>query len=227
MKLSQIVLALMILLSFVTGILLYPAMPPLMASHWGIRGEVNGYMPKFWGLFLMPIISVGLILLFTLIPKLDPLARNIEEFRNYYDNFVVLIISFLFYIHIITLLWNLGTRLDMNRMMAPALAILFIYCGILIRHAKRNWSIGIRTAWTLSSDSVWDKTHRLGGTLFTISGAICLLGVIFPAYAFLFILVPVLSAALISVLYSYIVYAQEKKLKQSGRPRPSPKRKRS
>jgi uncharacterized membrane protein len=217
MRKSYIVLALIILLSFAIGILLYPTMMPYMASHWNIKGEVNGYMPKFWGLFLMPILSLALILLFMLIPKLDPLGRNIEKFRNYYDTFVVLIISFLFYLHIITIFWNLGAKFDMNRLLSPAIAILFFYCGILLYHAKRNWSVGIRTAWTLSSDYVWNKTHKLGGKLFAIAGLICLLGVVFPRYAFLFILVPILSAAIISVLYSYILFTREKKAKMLAR----------
>jgi uncharacterized membrane protein len=226
MRKSYIVLALITLLSFAMGALLYDSMLPYMASHWNIQGRVDGYMPKFWGLFLMPFLSLFMILLFIIIPKLDPLGQNIEEFRHHYDTFVVLIISFLFYIYIISIFWNLGIRFDMNRMISPALAIVFFYLGILIYHARRNWSIGIRTAWTMSSDYVWNKTHKLGGMLFTIAGTICLLGVVFPNYAVLFILVPIMSAALISVLYSYIIYLEEKRLKRSSRSKPSSKRRR-
>jgi uncharacterized membrane protein len=43
-----------ILISFAIGAYLYPQMPELMPSHWNGRGDVDGYMPKFWGLFLMP-----------------------------------------------------------------------------------------------------------------------------------------------------------------------------
>ncbi|MEM1515464.1 MAG: SdpI family protein [Candidatus Bathyarchaeia archaeon] len=42
--------------------------------------------------------------------------------------------------------------------------------GILCEDSKRNWFIGIRTPWTLSSDRVWEKTHRLGGKLFKTAG---------------------------------------------------------
>ena len=94
-----------ILLSFILGVCLYPQMPEKMASHWNAQGEVNGYLPKFWGLFLVPLISVGL---FSVIPKIDPLKHNIEEFKKYYDGFVVLVILFLFYVYILTILWNIG-----------------------------------------------------------------------------------------------------------------------
>jgi uncharacterized membrane protein len=198
-----------ILLSFAIAIYLDSEMPEMMASHWNAQGEVDGYMPKFWGLFLMPIISVVIFLLFLLIPKIDPLKRNIQKFRTYYDWFIVLFIAFFFYVYVLTLLFNLkGMDLDFNftQMMVPALGILFYYLGILTENAKRNWFIGIRTPWTLSSDKVWDKTHKLGGKLFKIAGVMAFIGLLLPQYSILFAVIPVLVVALYTVVYSYIEY---------------------
>jgi len=86
----------LILISFGLGAYFFPQMPDKMASHWNIKGEADGYMSKFWGLFLMPIISLGLFLPFLLISKIDPLKANIEKFREYFDGFIVLIMVFLF-----------------------------------------------------------------------------------------------------------------------------------
>ena len=124
-------------------------------------------------------------------------------------------IAFLFYIHIITLLWNLNIRLDFNRMLAPAYAILFLVLGQLIGHAKQNWTVGIRTPWTLSSELVWDKTHQFGGKLFAMSGLICLLGIIFPSYTIYFLLIPILLASATSYIYSYIIYTKYAQKKPS------------
>ena len=79
-KKTIILSLLIILLSFIIGIYFYPQMDDLMASHWNVKGEVDGYMSKFWGLFLMPFVSAGLLLLFILVPKIDPLKANIEKF---------------------------------------------------------------------------------------------------------------------------------------------------
>jgi len=198
-----------ILLSFIIGVYLYPQMPEEMASHWNAQGEVNGYLPKFWGLFLVPLISVGLFLLFVSIPKIDPLKHNIEEFRKYYDGFVVLIILFLFYVHILTILWNMGAKFNIVQLLAPAFAILYYYCGILIENAKRNWFIGIRTPWTLSSERVWEKTHKIGGKLFKASGVVAFIGAFFQEYALFFILVPVILVAAYTIVYSYAEYRKE------------------
>ena len=211
MRRSSVIILLIILAFFIAALYLYPQMPDEMASHWNFRGEVDDYLPKFWGLFLMPIISLGLFLLFLLIPKIDPLKANIERFRKYFDGFIVFIIVFLFYIYLLSIAWNLGKRFDMSQMMVPALGILFYYCGILVENAKRNWFIGIRTPWTLSSEKVWEKTHKIGGKLFKVTGLITLLGIFFPNYAFYFILVPVLLAAFYTITYSYFEYQKETK----------------
>ncbi len=209
MRKSEIITISIILLSFIIGIYFYPQMPEKMASHWNIRSEVDGYMPRFWGLFLMPFISIGMFLLFILIPEIDPLKVNIEKFRKYFYGFIILIILFLFYIYLLTVFWNIGLKFNMGQLMMPALAMLFYYCGILIEKARRNWFIGIRTPWTLSSDKVWEKTHKIGGKLFKIAGLIAFLGIIFPDYAFFLILLPAIGASIYAVIYSYLEYRKE------------------
>lgn len=183
-----------------------------MASHWDFRGEVDDYLSRFWGLFLMPLLSLGLFLLFLFIPRMDPLKENVEKFRKYFDNFIVLVILFLFYLYLLTIFWNLGKRFSLIQFLAPALAVLFYYAGVLVTNAKMNWFIGIRTPWTLSSERVWEKTHKIGGKLFKVVGIISLLGIIFPRQAIFFILFPVIFVAFYSFVYSYLEYKKEVKI---------------
>ena len=209
-----IVIALGIIsVSFFFGIYFYHQMPEQMASHWDATGEVDGYLTKFWGLFLMPLISLGLLLLFLVIPRIDPLKANIEKFRKYFDGFIVLIFGFLFYVYLLTVFWNLGFRFSMSQLMIPAMGALFYYCGILIENAKRNWFIGIRTPWTLSNEQVWNKTHKLGGKLFKAVGLIAFLGIAFGDYALSFVLFPIIFIAFYLIAYSYFEYQRQEKLK--------------
>lgn len=209
MRKSEIIIFGIILISFAIGIYYYPQMPEKLASHWNAQGQVNGYMSKFWGLFLMPIISVGMLLLFILIPRIDPLKSNIQQFRKYFDGFVVLIMVFLFYLYILTIFWNSGYTFNMITFLSPAFAILFYYTGILIENAKRNWFIGIRTPWTMSSDKVWDKTHKVGGKLYKITGVVTLLAIFFETYAIYIIVVPLIMVSIYTVVYSYFEYQKE------------------
>ena len=198
-----------IAITFLIGIFSYSYLPAELASHWNAQGEVNGYMTKFWGVFLLPIIMLGIFLLFFFIPKIDPLKENYKKFRRYYDSFVLVIILFMFYTYLITLLWNLGIKINMSLALIPALGFLFIYLGIILKNVKRNWFIGIRTPWTISSDRVWKKTHELGSKLFIISGVITLAGIFFPQYILWFVIIPVLVSVIISTVYSYLEYRKK------------------
>jgi uncharacterized membrane protein len=201
----------MILGATVSGLLFWDQLPEQIASHWNIHDQVDGYMPKFWGVFLMPLITLGMFLLFLVAPSIDPLKANIVQFRKAFNLFIVLIIAFMLYIHGLTLAWSLGyTNFKMSTSMLPALGLLFIFIGFMLRKAKRNFFIGIRTPWTLSNDHVWDKTHQLGAVLFTVSGVVALIGGFFGGMiAFWMFFVPLMSSTLFLVIYSYVLYRNE------------------
>jgi uncharacterized membrane protein len=203
----------MIVAATIVGIALWNRLPDLMASHWGTNDQVNGYISKFWGVFLLPLITLGMFLLFLVVPNIDPLKANIAQFREVFNLFITLIVAFMVYLYFLTLRWNLGyTDFGMSKAMLPAMSILFFFIGYMLRKAKRNFFIGIRTPWTLSSDRVWDETHRLGSVLFMVSGVLAFVGSFFGGMlAFWFLFVPLMGSALITVIYSYLLYQREGK----------------
>lgn len=203
---SQIVSLAIVIVSFLIGLYFYPQLPGQMATHWDLQGHVNGYMSKFGGVFFLPLLLAGLVIVFLAIPLIDPLKANIAQFRKYYDGFIVVFSLFMLLIHVHIILWNLGIKVSPNRFLPVALGGLFYYIGILFEHARPNWFIGIRTPWTLSSESVWTKTHQIGAKLFKITGIIVALGMLFEKYGFYFIVVPVLLVAIYLVVYSYFEY---------------------
>ena len=85
-----IVVSIMIIASTLVGIALWSQLPDPMASHWDASDQVNGYTSKFWGVFLMPLMTAGLFLLFLAIPNIDPLKANIAQFRETFNLFIVL-----------------------------------------------------------------------------------------------------------------------------------------
>jgi uncharacterized membrane protein len=88
--------------------------------------------------------------------------------------------------------------------------LLFILMGNLMGKIRQNWFVGIRLPWTLSSENVWNKTHRLGGMLFVASGILLLFGLFLPGiwtYAMLlFSIVAILAG---TGIYSYVIYKRE------------------
>jgi len=200
----------LIALATIFSVFVFDRLPEQMASHWNAANQVDGYLSRFWGAFLMPVVAIGILAMFLVIPAIDPLKANIAQFREYFNAFITLIVLFMVYMHILTMLWNLGyDQFNMGAAMLPALGLIFVFAGLMMRKAKRNFFIGIRTPWTLSSDSVWEKTHQLGAKLFIASGILALLGAFFPDYAFWVVLIPVLGVTLFLILYSYVLYQNE------------------
>lgn len=210
---TTIIVLVLIIGAIIAGLLLWNQLPEQMASHWNQNDQVDGYMSRFWGVFMMPLMTLGMFLLFLVIPSIDPLKANIAKFRGVFNLFIVFIIGFMLYIHALTLLWSLGyTGFGMSKAMLPAMGILLILVGYLMRQSKRNWFIGIRTPWTLSSDYVWDKTHQLGAILFVASGVLAFIGGFFGGMvAFWLFFVPLMASAIFLVVYSYALYQRETK----------------
>lgn len=201
------ILALMLIICFV----FYPHLPEQVATHWNAQGEVNGYMSRFWGTFTAPLIMLGVVVLLFAVPVIDPLKENIKKFKGYYYEFIMVFSIFMLLVQIQTLLWNVGIKVNVNIFVPLSTGALFYFLGMLLEKARRNWFIGIRTPWTLSSDAVWDKTHKKGALLFKVCGIIAVIGALFDKYSMYFILVPLLISTAYLLVYSYIEYQKEKK----------------
>ncbi len=187
-----------------------PRLPEMVPSHWNAAGQIDGYMPRTSALILMPAAILGLGLLLLYIPFIDPLRANVERFRGAYNWLIVGLSVFMLFMHVVTVLAGLGIQFNILYVLYPAMALLFVGMGFLMERAKPNWFIGIRTPWTLSSPTVWEKTHRLGSWLFKIAGVLILVGLVFPPeVGFYFAFVPLVAASLIAVIYSYVAYRAE------------------
>lgn len=210
---TTIIVLLMLVGATLAGLLLWGQLPDQMASHWNVHDQVDGYMPKIWGVFMLPLITLAMLVLFLVIPAVDPLKANIAKFRESFNLFIVLMVAFMVYIHGLTLAWSLGyTSFKMSGAMLPAIGLLFVFIGFMMRQAKRNFFIGIRTPWTLSSDTVWNETHRVGALLFMISGALAFVGGFFGGTtAFWLMFIPIIASTIFLLIYSYVLYQRETK----------------
>src|SRR3989344_1996393 len=139
MKNTTIASILIIIVSFMIAGYAYQTIDEdKIATHWNAQGNVDDYSGKFWGLFLFPIILVIMYLLFLLIPKIDPLKKNIKKFRKQYDLFILVMLSYASYVFILMILFNYGFQFNMAAMMIPALSLLFFYLGTFMKNIKRN-----------------------------------------------------------------------------------------
>jgi uncharacterized membrane protein len=220
MRLSYILVVLLILASIALSIIFYPYLPDRLVSHWDGNFQPDGTLDKAIGLAICPVILVMLGALFLVFPRIDPLKSNVEKFRGDFEYFVVLILSFLLFLHILVILWNMGYTLDFALLLPLWFCAIFFSAGTLCKRAHRNWFVGIRTPWAMSSDAVWVKTNRRGGLIFQIAGLAILVGLIVPDLLFIILIAFMILIGVYVTTYSYREY--QKELKSAG-PRPKPK----
>lgn len=193
-------------LSGVAALVAAPALPEQLVTHWNAAGEPDGTMPKTLALALIPVFSAVLLALFAVLPRIDPRRESFGEFRSSYDWFVIVFVGYMLLVHAGIIAFNLGYEFDFALLLLAAVAGLFYCLGVLLTRAKRNWFVGVRTPWTLSSEAVWDRTHELAGRLFKLTALLALVGLLFDEYAVYFLVVPALLIAAITVVYSYYLY---------------------
>jgi uncharacterized membrane protein len=188
--------------------LLAPELPEQMVTHWDASGTPDGEMARATVLVGGPATVLATVLLFEVVPRVDPLGANVREFQQAYDAAAVLVEAFLAYVFGLVLAWNLGVEFEVLAALAPAFAVLYVGAGFLLERAERNWFVGIRTPWTLSSEQVWRDTHDLGATLFKAVGVLALGALVVPGYGIYFVVAPAVVVSVVATVYSFVRYRQ-------------------
>lgn len=196
--------------SLAAGLILYPYLPENIPSHWNIKGEVDAYASRFWGAFGLPLLSAGIYITMTFLPVLDPRRENYKMFAGAYRLIKFVLIFFMSVLYAIIIFSAFGCRLPVDRLVTAAVSLLILIFGSLMGQLKHNYFVGIRTPWTLASENVWQKTHRLGGRVWVIAGLAGLLSSLFGGKIAVSVLAFSLGTALIvPVVYSYSEFKKE------------------
>jgi len=194
----------------VVGAVVYPSLPARIPIHWGVGGQIDGWAPKSpLSVFLPVIITLAVYLLMWLIPYLDPQRANIIRSKQVYTIAIELLAGMMTIVFIGSLYAAFNNALPMARIIQLATGVMFIVLGNYMGRVKRNWTIGVRYSWTLSDDTVWAKTNRLGGRLFVATGVLALLGAFLPPYAAVALTVgPIFIILPVTYVYSLRLYKQ-------------------
>ncbi|WHZ18212.1 MAG: hypothetical protein OJF55_000361 [Rhodanobacteraceae bacterium] len=193
---------------------LYPHLPVPTPTHWDMQGHANGWTPRFWAAAMWPLLMLAFVGLFALLPLISPRRFEIRPFARTYGIVVLAIQGALLVIGTIALLLGAGHRVPVVVVPLVVGALLMVL-GNYMGKLRKNFFIGIRTPWTLASDAVWERTHRLGGWVF-IAGGVVLVVVALAGLPAFVIIADVIAMALIPYLYSYFIYRRLEGRPQSG-----------
>lgn len=202
------VAAVLIAAAFALSIGFFAHLPVTIPVHWNAAGAINGYASRWFGAFVMPVSMLAMAGLFAVLPAISPRGFGIERKSRAYAGIMMSMLLCLFGVHVFMLLAALDVVHSITAVIPLLLGPMLITLGNYLPKMRRNFFVGIRTPWALADEDVWYRTHRLGGVLFVICGALLMaIGPFLPARAMeAFILSMVVGAALIAAVYSFVIY---------------------
>ena len=202
--------AVLVALTFVASLVVYPRLPDRVPNHWNLHNQVNGYGPKWTVTFLFPLMLLALWGLMRFLPRIDPRRANYAKMQGTYDLVVNLSLTVLAVLHFVVLGAVMGAPVSVSRLIPAIIGVTMVILGNVLPRARPNWWFGIRTPWTMSNDRVWERTHRIGGYVISTIGVLAILAAalnIAIASAAIGIVAAVLGIGLVA--YSYFAWRQE------------------
>lgn len=205
----------LVVLGFILSLFFINTFPEQVAVHWNLAGEPDGFSNKYSAALMIPVITLAMYLLLTFLPIIDPKKDRYKEFSKFYNYFKVIIIFFMIFIYVVSGLNNLGYNLPIKKITPISVGTLFVLIGFYMKKIKMNWFMGVKNPWTLSSEKVWNKTHKFSGKVFVVSGFLLALTAFVEGKYKLPIFVLALFLIIFSVtIYSYYIYVKELKGKR-------------
>jgi uncharacterized membrane protein len=194
---------------WIFSLAVYSRLPESIPSHWNLAGEVDGWSPRWIGAFLFPLIATGSLVIPWILFRIDPRRENLERSP---DRYLIINFSIVFaaLVQCLTLGSVLGWPIDVPTGIVAGVGLLMVGIGNYLPRVRSNWWIGVRTPWTLSSEGVWRRTHRLAGRVFVAGGAVLAATAFLPDELRGWIVLPVVAViAAVPLVYSYFAWRAE------------------
>lgn len=202
--------------SLLVAVVLYPSLPDRIPTHWNLRGEVDGWGSRAFGVFGMLGLNAGLYLLFLVLPLADPRRENYPKFQSTYRILRSILVIFMTGIWGIALAAAKGAPVDTGIVVPVLVSALFILFGNLMGRVRYNWFVGIRTPWSLANEEAWRLTHRAAGPAWVIGGLVGLAGAFFGHEVAAWAMgLGIGGAGTFSVVYSYLAWRRTQGGKES------------
>ena len=205
-KMQLIITSVAILIPVIVGLFLWNKLPDRVVTHWNGNGEPDGWSSKGFAVFGMPLILLAAHWVAIFFTTHDP--RNKYQNRKILDMIILLMpIASLGFCDA-AYAAALGYEININMIVCAFLGVLFILIGNYLPKCKQNYTIGIKVIWALDDEENWNRTHRLAGRVWTISGALILLTALIGQPMILFFIFA--AMVLIPTVYSYLYYRKNR-----------------
>ena len=170
---TLIIASVITILPVVIGILYWNRLPDVMATHFGMNNEADGFSSKAFAVFGLPALLLAVLWIGAVVTSHDPKKQNINPKMFSLMLWIAPLISLVAASTIYPI--NLGYKLDITFFAELFLGLMFIIIGNYMPKARQNYTIGIKLPWTLANEENWNRTHRLAGYLWMIGGLLMII----------------------------------------------------
>lgn len=187
--------------------LVYDRLPERMATHFDIHGTADGWMPRMIGAWFMPTFTLGLWAVLSAVRLLLPKGDRARLGRDLYAFVIALVTVVLAIVHgLILYVALVPETIPMTKIVMVLVGMLFVTLGLVMPRVRRNPLLGVRTAWTLTSDENWARTHRVAGYTMVIGGLVAAVAALAGgASGAVLALVAMVASGVVPVAYSLVL----------------------
>lgn len=195
------------MIPFAISLVFYQKLPEQVPTQWGWEGQVRGYSGRFMACFGIPAFMLVMELLIAAAFRLDPKWKNIRRsgVLGQLSRWFLVVLGIL--VQAVITAAGLGQPVDVSRIVSMFIGFAILVMGNYLPRCRYNFTMGIRTPWTLNDEKNWNKTHRIAGFFWTAGGILMVVLGYFRMAVLYFAVLAVI--VLVPVGYSYVLYRRE------------------
>ncbi len=180
--------------------------------HWDLSGAPDQWAGKWVGLLMPAAIIGGVSLLFWFLPALEPRGRNLSRSQGLYLWGWAALLLFSVAIQLVVFSTAFSWGIPANHVIVGSCGLMFLIIGNQLGKSRSMYMIGLRTPWTLASEEVWVRTHRLAGKLMVLAGLVAIVAAFLPLPSGLLatiMLAAIAVAAVVPIVYSFLLWRRD------------------
>lgn len=206
-KKMMIITSLVCLLPILLGVVLYPQLPEQIATHFDSHGVANGYSPKAFAVFGLPVFLAVINAICHVAIANDPKRSNSAPVIANISKWICPVCSII--INPVMYLIALGyDNMPVTMITTMLVSMLIIILGAYMPKCKQNYTIGIKLPWTLHDEENWNKTHKFAGMVWVIGGSVMLVAGLFEVMWVFGVVLAVI--VVVPAVYSFVYYKKSK-----------------
>lgn len=196
----------MCLLPITFGIMLYNDLPEIIAIHFDINNNPDGFMSKPFFIFGMPIFMMLIQMFVCIVSDVNDENPEANKRTMFMYKLIIPVITVVMYA--VTIMYAMGSALDMRKTTMIILGIMFVIMGIYLPKTVGDSSINFPR---IKNEKIYAKVKRIFGYIFILNGFLAIVSTLFDVIVSVITVGLVILEAVILTIYSMIQNKKDSK----------------